>query len=201
MAYYTLQEAREALKRKQHQQSIRQATLKPALEMLNEAVASARDDDHFDIFLSHCLKDAEEVASALALLEEQGHKVYVDWVIDKNLNREHVTPGTADILRKRMRQSDALFFATSVNSPDSRWMPWELGYFDGLRKGRIAVMPLLPSSNSSFKGQEYLGLYPVVEQLTLERSGMRSYVTRGLGTRTYIEVGSFRKGVDTFNTY
>lgn len=196
MAYYTLQEAREALKRKQRLQA-----WKPAWEMLNEAVTNARDEDHFDIFLSHCLKDEEEVASAMALLEEQGYKVYVDWVIDKNLDRTRVTPKTADILRKRMRQSDALFFATSANSPDSRWMPWELGYFDGLRKGRIAVMPLLPSTSSDFKGQEYLGLYPVIEQLPTKDGDKRSYVTRGPSTRMYIDISSFKKGVDTFSAY
>ena len=40
-------------------------------------------------------------------------------------------------------------------------MPWELGYFDGIR-GKVAVCPITYSS--SFEGREYLGLYPIMEK-------------------------------------
>lgn len=43
-------------------------------------------------------------------------------------------------------------------------MPWELGYFDGFRNGGVAVLPLLESENATFRGQEYLGLYPLVNK-------------------------------------
>jgi hypothetical protein len=169
--------------------------------VLAEETASVRDAETFDVFLSHCLKDAEVVAGVKVLLEEQGHKVYVDWIVDRQLDREKVTPETANVLRRRMQASQSLLFATSDNSPDSRWMPWELGYFDGLRQGKIAVLPLVPSPSSTFEGQEYLGLYPVVERLRTEGGGYKPYVTRGPGTRTYIDLGSFRKGTTAFATY
>ncbi|TGS08549.1 outer membrane beta-barrel protein, partial [Mesorhizobium sp. M1C.F.Ca.ET.187.01.1.1] len=38
--------------------------------------------------------------------------------------------GTAELLRTRMRQSKTLIYVHSNNSPGSRWMPWELGFFD-----------------------------------------------------------------------
>lgn len=40
-------------------------------------------------------------------------------------------------------------------------MPWELGYFDGL-KSRVAILPVLGSDydTNKYVGQEYLGLYP-----------------------------------------
>ena len=38
------------------------------------------------------------------------------------------------MLRQRMDHCRFLLFATSKASPDSKWMPWELGYFDGLRR-------------------------------------------------------------------
>jgi hypothetical protein len=41
-------------------------------------------------------------------------------------------------------------------------MPWELGYFDG-RGRRIGILPIVASAGDSFRGVEYLGLYPVVE--------------------------------------
>ena len=41
-------------------------------------------------------------------------------------------------------------------------MPWELGDFDGLKSGNVAILPLVDSAYSSFQGQEYLGIYPAL---------------------------------------
>lgn len=197
MAYFTIQDARDAFERRQRTRPIR----KSASQVLNEEAANIRDTDRFDIFLSHCLEDADLIVGVKVLLEEHGHKVYVDWMIDKQLDRSRVTPETADTIRRRMRASDSMFFTTSENSPASKWMPWELGYFDGLRQGRIAVLPLVPLQGSTFRGQEYLGLYPVVERLPTKDGRDRPFVTRGAGTRTYIELGAFRSGSGTFMAY
>jgi hypothetical protein len=53
-----------------------------------------------------------------------------------------------------------LLFATTKASSSSKWMPWELGYFDGLRRDRVGIIPVVRSVGDTFKGQEYLGLYP-----------------------------------------
>lgn len=120
------------------------------------------DQKNFDIFLSHSYIDKELVFGAKVLLEEQGKSVYVDWIEDQELDREKIDERTAHRLRVRMRQSDALFYAYSVNSTNSRWMPWELGYFDGL-KGKVAVFPIVDEGSNNFLGQEYLNLYPYVD--------------------------------------
>jgi hypothetical protein len=44
-------------------------------------------------------------------------------------------------------------------------MPWELGYFDGLKPGYVWILPLVMDYDSEFKGQEYLGLYPPIEDI------------------------------------
>lgn len=197
MAYFTVQDARQAFERTKRRRPVR----KTASQVLTEEIATVCDTDRFDIFLSHCLKDADLIAGLKAMLEEQGSKVYVDWFVDKQLDRGRVNPETADVLRRRMRASESLFFATSDSSPDSKWMPWELGYFDGLRQGRIAILPLVPSEGSRFKGQEYLGLYPLVERLQATDGKTRPFVTCGAGSRTYLDLGSFRSGTTTFKTY
>lgn len=197
MAYFTVQEAREAFARSQRSRTIRRT----ASQTLNEEVASVRDTDRFDIFLSHCVRDSEAIAGVKVLLEEQGLKVYVDWIVDNQLDRSRVTPDTASVLRRRMQASESLIFATSDSSPNSKWMPWELGYFDGFRQGRIAILPLVASPGALFKGQEYIGLYPVVEQLPSRDGKQRPFVTRGAGTGTYMDLGSFRTGASSFKTY
>lgn len=196
MAYFTIGDARRAYGRIEGNR-----TLRNAVQQLNEQAASVRTTEHFNIFLSHCVADAELILGVKRLLEEEGHKVYVDWIVDKQLDRGNVSPDTANTLRERMRASDSMLFATSESSPTSKWMPWELGYFDGLRQGRIAVLPLVAAEGESFKGQEYLGLYPVVEKLPSTDGNTRPYVTRGPGSKTFIPLAKFRAGDSTFITY
>ncbi|WP_169775037.1 hypothetical protein [Pseudomonas sp. CES] len=69
---------------------------------------------------------------------------------------------TAAILRERMKSSRSMMYIATGNSSGSKWMPWELGFFDGHKPGRVAILPLQDSESQSFEGQEYLGLYPVV---------------------------------------
>ena len=52
-------------------------------------------------------------------------------------------------------------------------MPWELGYFDGLRGEKVGILPLLGSPSQSWVGQEYLGLYPLYERISFKVLGDR----------------------------
>jgi hypothetical protein len=90
---------------------------------------------------------------------------------DAQMDRSKVTPATADTLRQRMAHCRFLLYATSDASPNSKWMPWELGYFDGLRKGQVGIFPIVASRYDSFQGQEYLGLYSVYEWEDFNRMG------------------------------
>jgi hypothetical protein len=137
---------------------------------LRKSAAAARETT-FDVFLSHSRLDADVIAGVKVLLERRGMTVYVDWIDDPQLDRSRVTPQTADVLRMRMQHSKSLIFATSESSPSSKWMPWELGYFDGSKPGHIAILPLVQSAGSTFVGQEYLGLYPLIEDIAFTYAG------------------------------
>jgi len=154
MAFFTKSEARRAAQRATGTRS--------AQDVLRDGRKSYREDDHFDVFLSHSINDAELVLGIKVLLEGQGLRVYVDWIEDKALERDHVTVQTAEVLRKRMKQSDSLLYLATDNASKSKWMPWELGYFDGFKPGGVGVWPVLDESDAPFEGQEYLALYPVM---------------------------------------
>jgi hypothetical protein len=129
-----------------------------------EALRKARRGSSFDIFLSHSLRDAELVLGIREILEHSGKTVYIDWVDDPQLDRTSVTAATADRLRTRMRQCRSLVYASTAAATVSKWMPWELGYFDGLRGAEaVAVMPLV-DYNGQTVGQEYVDLYPKIER-------------------------------------
>ena len=133
-----------------------------AITVLKEEVASSKTKSSFDIFLSHSTSDAEIILGVKGVLEDHGKTVYVDWLEDPQLDRSHVTPATAEVIRGRMGQCRSLVYVHSANSGTSKWMPWEVGYFDGL-KGAVAILPVT-RSGESFQGQEYLGIYPYLDE-------------------------------------
>jgi hypothetical protein len=116
-----------------------------------------------DIFLSHAFDDREVILGVALTLEDLGYTVYLDWRDDPALDRKNINLSTALKLRERMRSSKCLFFATTENTTNSRWMPWELGFKDG-QSGKAAILPVLDYLDTSFEGNEYLGIYPYITQ-------------------------------------
>jgi hypothetical protein len=160
-------------------------------QVLRESITAASTADRFDVFLSHSVRDADLVLGVKALLEEHGFSVYVDWIDDPQLDRSRVTPITAAALRERMNQCRAMLWIATDNSSSSKWMPWELGYFDGRHQTRVAILPLTDHASDQFHGQEYLGLYPVVTKRML---GSRRQVLVESATRQHMELREFAMG-------
>ncbi len=156
MAYLTEAQVREAALEAMESSIYR----KSADQVLLEARADQQGRTSFDVFLSHAIRDKSIVLGAMRLIEMSGRSVYVDWVVDPALDRSQVSGRTAEALRARMGQCTSLLYMYSRHSQSSRWMPWELGYFDG-RNGNVAVLPILPDQGTlDFKQEEYLQLYP-----------------------------------------
>ena len=114
--------------------------------------------DQYDLFLSHSYLDKELVYSLVNLFNEAGYSVYVDWMVDTQLDRSKVNANTAAQLRTRMKMCKGLAYVSTTNITQSKWCPWELGYVDGNKNGRCAIIPVLETNTGSFMGQEYLGL-------------------------------------------
>lgn len=116
----------------------------------------------YDVFLSHSFQDSELILG-LKLKLEQDYRlsVYVDWVADPQLDRTKVDAATARTLRERMNRCKVLFYAATTSSTQSKWMPWECGYFDG-KFARAAILPLTSTPQRDYRGQEYLGVYPYI---------------------------------------
>ena len=109
--------------------------------------------------MSHASKDSEAILGVRKGIQDLGLTVYVDWIEDPNLDRSNVTSKNAAVLRTRMRACLSLLYVHSSTSAGSLWMPWELGYFDGISPGKVWFLPLVDSSDREFEAQEYLGLY------------------------------------------
>ena len=121
------------------------------------------------------------------MIEGEGLTVYVDWDSDGFLDRNRVTIATAELLRHRLKSSSNLIYADSANAEESKWMPWELGFFDGFRPQHIFVLPLVESKDAEYSGREYLNLYPkldAIKQLHGRTQLGFEKVSSGLQTRT-----------------
>jgi len=167
-----------------------------AQSLLNENTTEQRSFSSaqkvYDIFLSHSSSDAEIVVGLKLTLEDLGYSVYVDWIEDPKLDRAQVSKTTASTLKTRMKQCKSLIYAFSENASNSKWMPWELGYFDGIR-GTAAVLPISKGSKSNFQGSEYLGLYYYIDiDTTQGGSGKILWVSES--TTKYVQFDSWLSG-------
>ena len=127
-------------------------------------------------------EDAAVILGVKRILEKQNLTVYVDWIDDPKLDRNKITASTAEKLRQRMKQSKSLVYAHSLNSQESKWMPWELGYFDGL-SGSIVIFPVAQNENDSFEGQEYIGLYPYIDHAASDYRQSTPWINKGFAPR------------------
>lgn len=170
MTFITEQQIRERFQQARRQSNVRSFS---ASTVLNEERQIADSTKSFDIFLSHSSDDNEFVAGIKLFLQDFGFTVYVDWN-DPELNPNNVTPKTAGILRERMSHCKSLIYTYSDNAKSSRWMPWELGYFDGLKNSMVAVLPILSDFRKSIQGSEYIGLYHVIDIAKIDGTDQRS---------------------------
>jgi len=165
----------------------------------NILAESKKTHTTFDIFLSHSFLDKDEVEGLYIELTNKGFSVYVDWIIDPDLDRNNVTKETAEIIRKRMKSSKSLLLAISVNAAMSKWMPWELGYVDG-NTNQCAIVPISKDSSipRSFKRSEYLLLYPYLKRATIAYES-ESFITES--AYSYVSLNDWvrNKSTQTFN--
>jgi len=144
---------------------------------LNESqrmFSESKSKTSFDIFLCHSFLDKDEVKGLFIELTKMGFSVYVDWIVDPQLDRNNVTKESATIVRNRLHSSKSLLLAISVNASISKWMPWELGYVDG-HTSNCAIVPVSRDATppSSYKGVEYLSLYPFISRIEDTNNQMR----------------------------
>lgn len=151
----------------------------------------------YDIFLSHSSLDKRLVLTLVELFNDAGYSVYVDWIEDRQLDRSTVSKETAEVLIKRMSGSRGLAYVATSNATNSKWCPWELGYFDGNKKSRCCVLPVVESD--SFRGQEYLGLYPYIMYSKVKGRNQDEFWVYNQGTDEYVILKKWLDGQNPYN--
>ena len=145
-------------------------------QRLFSQTASLSDSQTFDIFLSYNIADKAVVEGIYYYLSKLGYKVYLDSIIDPDLDRNLVTKQTAEKIRKRLRKSKSLIFAASKGAYLSKWMTWELGMVDG-NTSKCMLLPVAEGYETVYYKQEYLKLYP---EIYLSNSDMPKVYDSGI---------------------
>jgi len=112
----------------------------------------------YDVFISHSSTDRIIAINFYEALKAMGIVSYIDWLEDSDVGRDSITSA----LRTAMNNSRVLIYLHTHNSRNSKWTPWEIGYFDSKKDpSRIGVAPLLDGQGNipRYDGQEYLKQY------------------------------------------
>ncbi len=121
--------------------------------------------DSYDVFISYSWNDKSYADKVVQLLERCGYSVYIDYN-DLRLDRANVSEDTANRLIAVMKKCKGLFHLYSPSASVSKWCPWEVGVFSGMKNFKCANLPLIDKPSDDFKKQEYLEIYPYVEYET-----------------------------------
>lgn len=147
--------------------SYKVGSLDKSLESINEQYTfdSASNLQKTKVFLSHKHDDLEDLKGVIGLLEE---KFNVDVYIDsKDETMPKTTSGeTASQIKTRIKKCDKFILLATNGAIESKWCNWELGFGDAnkFENNNLALFPMCDKaySESSYKGNEYLEIYPFI---------------------------------------
>ncbi len=186
--------ADQEIKKDASYSSINREMIKKAL--LLESSEQFTEEKHFDIFLSHSFLDKDLILGLSKLFERYGYSVYIDWIEDSDLDRKNVTVKNVKILKQRMSSSKCLVYATSKNTSQSKWMPWELGFMDSFTN-KVAICPIVSSYRINYIGIEYLSIYPYIDEIAEKNSDANTLWVTGQETRNnYTKFSNWISGGD-----
>lgn len=168
------------------------------MQIFNENCAIFSRQDEYDVFLSHSYLDKKLVYAIVEIFNEVGYSVYVDWMVDTQLDRSKINRETAQTLRDRMDICKCLTYVSTSNITLSKWCPWELGYVDGKSNSRCAILPVMETEKDTFKGQEYLGLYPYIDYERDREGKYEFWINDPLDKKCYIPLRRWLNGEDPY---
>lgn len=114
------------------------------------------------VFISHKHSDLSELQDIIGFLENiYDVEVYIDSQ-DPTLPN-YTCEATAMRIKDVIEHADKFILMATNDAIESKWCNWELGYGDSKKfPENLAIFPINDSnlSESSYKGHEYLKIYP-----------------------------------------
>lgn len=128
--------------------------------LLQGACEETSDKERFDVMLVSNAQDVSLLVGVKQLLEECSLRVYTDRFSAQVLPGQFVTLDRLGQQKRRMGQSRTLLLITVEEQVLTESIAWMLGYFDGLRDGGVAILPLVDSYMQSAAAGALTCSYP-----------------------------------------
>jgi hypothetical protein len=130
---------------------------------LTETRAFSKTSSTTSIFLSHSHKDRPIVEQAKMFFQNLGLSIYVDWA-DETMP-EKTNGVTASKIKTKIKENDKFILVGTNDAVVSRWCNWEVGIGDTYKfaADKICILPLA-DNNEHWDGNEYLQIYPRIEE-------------------------------------
>jgi len=159
---------------------------------------------YVDVFISHGQKDKPRAGALKKKIEAMGFSCFIDaddpvLAAKKAAGRDE-EKALAEHIRQKLRDCRCIIYAHSTQTLSSRWMQWELGFFDGrwgprqigrydLDEGRAQADAPEEDNQSGKAGVlEYLHIYQELTPGNLEDFLRRACSTRALADRADVDV-------------
>lgn len=123
---------------------------------------SERSNAQVTIFLSHSHADRDIVYAFIQYLASFGINIYVDWQ-DSEMPRV-TSVETARRIKDQIAANKLFMVFYTLNSKNSRWVPWELGVADQIKGYDYTyIVPVADDQQGQFNELEYLRIYKRIE--------------------------------------
>ena len=117
------------------------------------------------VFISHKHDDLDDLKGIIGFLQNTyGIKAYID---SQDPSMPMQTSGiTASTIKKRISMCDKFILLATNGAIESKWCNWELGFGDAKKyeSKNICIFPMKDEgmTDSRFKGNEYMSIYPYI---------------------------------------
>lgn len=159
MPILTEQDVRERARRALRSDQVQRKACLPrdSREILRDLAGAPKTQ--YDIFVCHSTGDADLLLGIRGVLEDLGYTPYIDWDEEAEPGPAAVTPETTERRRAQLQTAHSLLYVAGGAFRPSCWLPWELGYFEGLRE-KVAILPVKDYVTDAFDVGGYLSIYP-----------------------------------------
>jgi hypothetical protein len=145
----------------------------------------------YDIYLAISNLEPEIIIGATLSLEDCGFSVCLDHYRELQNIQRRITRENAKALSQIIDRCNGMIALTTSAKPDSGWLNWECGYFEG-KRGRVAILPITPLSAEIYRGEGVLGVYPFVTRY--QNQNQKALLVVKFSTRAYCTLSNWFAG-------
>ena len=130
------------------------------------------------VFISHKHDDLDDIQGFISYLKKEYNVVtYID-SMDKRMPQTTCAE-TAERIKDVIAASNKFILLATNNALASKWCNWEVGIADKSKylTHNMAILPMYERGGNRYEGNEYLGIYPYIDE-EIDENGNKILVVK-----------------------